>query len=46
MGSLIEEARRVMEGVYSHQTARILYELSDLNPAKLHLTVPPAFLSE
>jgi predicted transcriptional regulator of viral defense system len=31
------------EGVYSHQTALNLYELSDINPAKLHLTVPPTF---
>ena len=33
----------VTEGVYSHQTALSLYELSDLNPAKLHMTVPPHF---
>jgi predicted transcriptional regulator of viral defense system len=33
----------VMEGVYSHQTALSLYELSDLNPAKLHMTVPMHF---
>jgi predicted transcriptional regulator of viral defense system len=33
----------VMEGVYSHQTALSLYELSDLNPAKLHMTVPTHF---
>src|SRR5664280_3435056 len=33
----------VTEGVYSHQTALSLYELSDLNPAKLHLTVPTNF---
>src|ERR1035437_5896793 len=32
-----------IEGVYSHQTALSLYELSDLNPAKLHLTVPTNF---
>ena len=32
-----------MEGVYSHQTALSLYELSDLNPAKLHMTVPTHF---
>jgi hypothetical protein len=29
--------------VYSHQTALSLYELSDLNPAKLHMTVPTGF---
>jgi hypothetical protein len=32
-----------IEGVYSHQTALSLYELSDLNPAKLHMTVPQDF---
>jgi predicted transcriptional regulator of viral defense system len=31
------------EGVYSHRTALSLYELSDLNPAKLHMTVPAHF---
>jgi hypothetical protein len=33
----------VMEGAYSHQTALSPYELSDLNPAKLHMTVPTRF---
>lgn len=32
-----------VEGVYSHQTALSLHELSDLNPAKLHMTVPTHF---
>lgn len=32
-----------IEGVYSHQTALSLHELSDLNPAKLHMTVPKHF---
>jgi hypothetical protein len=32
-----------VEGVYSHQTALSLYDLSDLNPAKLHMTVPAKF---
>ena len=32
-----------VEGVYSHQTALSLYELSDLSPAKLHMTVPTDF---
>lgn len=32
-----------VEGVYSHQTAIRLYDLSDLNPAKLHMTVPMDF---
>lgn len=28
------------QGVYSHQTALRLYDLSDVNPAKIHMTVP------
>jgi predicted transcriptional regulator of viral defense system len=32
-----------IEGVYSHQTALSLYDLSDLNPAKLSMTVPTDF---
>lgn len=32
-----------VEGVYSHQTALSLHELSDLNPSKLHMTVPMHF---
>ena len=32
-----------VEGVYSHQTAMSLHELSDLNPARLHMTVPIHF---
>jgi predicted transcriptional regulator of viral defense system len=31
------------EGVYSHQTALSIHELSDVNPAKLHMTVQAAF---
>ena len=31
------------EGVYSHQTALSIHELSDVYPAKLHLTVPTRF---
>ena len=31
------------EGVYSHQTALSIHGLSDVNPAKLHMTVPIAF---
>lgn len=30
-------------GVYSHQTALSLHELSDVMPGKLHMTVPPNF---
>ncbi len=33
----------VPEGVYSHQTALSIHELSDVNPTKLHMTIPPAF---
>lgn len=32
-----------VEGVYSHHTVLSLYDLSDLNPAKLHMTVPTDF---
>jgi len=32
-----------VEGVYSHHTALSLFDLSDLNPAKLHMTVPTDF---
>jgi len=32
-----------VEGVYSHQTAISLFNLSDLNSAKLHMTVPRGF---
>ena len=31
------------QGVYSHQTALSLHDLSDIMPSKLHLTVPPHF---
>lgn len=31
------------EGVYSHQTALSIHELSDVNPIKLHMTVPTTF---
>jgi predicted transcriptional regulator of viral defense system len=31
------------EGVYSHQTALSIHELSDVNSAKLHMTVPATF---
>lgn len=32
-----------VEGIYSHQTALSLYDLSDANPSKLHMTVPTDF---
>lgn len=31
------------EGVYSHQTALSIHELSDVNPARLHMTIPITF---
>ena len=30
-------------GVFSHQTALGIYELSDVNPSALHMTVPKGF---
>ena len=33
----------VAQGVYSHQTALSLYDLSDVMSAKLHMTVPGSF---
>jgi predicted transcriptional regulator of viral defense system len=33
----------VPQGVYSHETALSLYDLSDISPAKLHMTVPRSF---
>ena len=35
--------REAAQGVYSHQTALSLYDLSDVMPAKLHMTVPKGF---
>lgn len=35
--------RGVPQGVYSHLTALSIKELSDANPAKLHMIVPPEF---
>lgn len=32
-----------LQGVYSHQTALSLYDLTDINPAKLYMTVPRSF---
>jgi predicted transcriptional regulator of viral defense system len=31
------------QGVYSHETALSLYDLSDISPSRLHITVPPSF---
>jgi predicted transcriptional regulator of viral defense system len=33
----------VLQGVYSHETALSLFELSDLQPEKLHITVPRGY---
>ncbi|MDD5673202.1 MAG: type IV toxin-antitoxin system AbiEi family antitoxin domain-containing protein [Chitinivibrionales bacterium] len=33
----------VPQGVFSHVTALSMYDLSDANPAKIHMTVPPGF---
>jgi predicted transcriptional regulator of viral defense system len=35
--------KEAAQGVYSHQTALSLYDLSDMMPAKLHITVPKSF---
>jgi predicted transcriptional regulator of viral defense system len=32
-----------VQGVYSHETALVLYGLTDLQPEKLHMTVPRGF---
>jgi predicted transcriptional regulator of viral defense system len=31
------------QGVYSHQTALRIHNLSDVSPSKIHMTVPPHF---
>jgi predicted transcriptional regulator of viral defense system len=33
----------IRQGVYSHQTALSLFELSDVMPGKIHITVPASF---
>jgi predicted transcriptional regulator of viral defense system len=35
--------RDIPQGVFSHRTALALHDLTDVNPAKLDLTVPPSF---
>jgi predicted transcriptional regulator of viral defense system len=37
------DRRGVPQGVFSHTTALALRDLSDANPSKLHMTVPPGF---
>jgi Transcriptional regulator, AbiEi antitoxin len=38
-----QDRQEVPAGVYSHDTALSLYELSDVSPSKLHMTVPNHF---
>ena len=38
-----QNRREIPKGVYSHNTALSLHELSDLMPSKLHMTVPKDF---
>ena len=38
-----QNRQEVSEGVYSHDTALSLHELSDMMPSKLHMTVPRKF---
>ncbi|NGX54579.1 MAG: hypothetical protein KR126chlam2_00192 [Chlamydiae bacterium] len=33
----------IPQGVWSHETALDIHDLSDVMPAKMHLTVPPSF---
>lgn len=33
----------VPQGIFSHQTALSIFDITDLMPAKLHMTVPPTF---
>lgn len=33
----------VPQGIYSHETALSIYDLSDINPARLHMSVPHSF---
>ncbi|MEN9723734.1 MAG: hypothetical protein RJB38_1720 [Pseudomonadota bacterium] len=38
-----QNRREEIQGVYSHETALSIHELSDLMPSKLHLSVPTSF---
>jgi predicted transcriptional regulator of viral defense system len=38
-----QNRQEVPEGIYSHDTALSLHELSDIMPSKLHMTVPKHF---
>ncbi|MFC1498531.1 type IV toxin-antitoxin system AbiEi family antitoxin domain-containing protein [Verrucomicrobiota bacterium] len=35
--------KEIPQGVFSHQTALSVYELSDIMPTKVHMTVPKSF---
>lgn len=37
------DRKGIIQGVYSHETALSLYDLTDVNPAKIYMTVPPSF---
>jgi len=37
------DSKGKLQGVYSHETVLQIYDISDLMPAKLHLTVPKHF---
>jgi predicted transcriptional regulator of viral defense system len=38
-----QNRREISEGIYNHETALSLHELSDIMPSKLHMTVPKNF---
>lgn len=37
------DRKGISQGVFSHETALSIYELSDVNPAKIHMSVPKGF---
>jgi hypothetical protein len=41
--AVVAREKRHPVGVFMHRTALSLHELTDTNPAKIDLTVPPAF---
>lgn len=38
-----EDSKKNPQGVFSHETALLMYGLTDLNPEKIHMTVPKKF---
>lgn len=38
-----QNRQEIPQGIYSHETALSLHELSDIMPSKLHMTVPKSF---